>query len=293
MTGPKVSIHVISYNQRHFIREALDSCLAQDYPNIEIIVADDASSDGTAEILLEYERSYPGRVQAILGQENVGITRNSNRGLAACSGDFVAFLGGDDVLLPGKISAQMAWFAEDRERALCGHQVEVFYDNGSLASHPLTRKLRSGRGAATLIRHGPFGACAVMVRRDRIPPYGFDDQLRTVSDQLLWVDVIRTDGLFGYVEGTFARYRRHSANVTASAFANLDEVERYLNIVRERYPEFRNAVRYAVTRRLFYDVAVAMLQAGRKEEARARLLHALRREPWLGRAWIRIAQSYL
>ena len=293
MSLPKVSIHVIAYNQRDYIREAVDSALAQDYPDFEVIIADDASTDGTAEILAEYQRNHPDRVIAVLGEENVGITRNSNRGLAACAGELVAFMGGDDVLLPGKIAAQVAWFAEDPQRVLCGHQVETFYEDGSRSPHPLTRHLLAGKGAEPLIRHGPFGATSVMVRRDRIPSYGFDEELSIVSDQMLWVDVVRDDGVLGYVPGTLARYRRHSANVTRDPLDHLDDVERFLAIVTKRYPQFRDSVRYAVTRRLSYDPAVAMLETGRKQEARARLRDALRQEPTFAKAWVRLAQTYL
>ena len=291
MSLPKVSVHIICYNQRDFIREAVESALGQDHPNLEVVVADDASTDGTAEILAEYQRSHPGRVIAVLGEQNVGITRNSNRGLAACSGELIAFLGGDDVLLPGKVSAQVEWFAKDRRRVLCGHQVEVFYDDGSRPPHPLTRRLRSGRGAAPIVRSLPFGALSVMIRRDRIPPHGFDERLPVMSDQLLWVEVVGDDGLWGHVEGTYARHRRHGSNVTNDPLAYLGDVERYLEIVHDRYPEFRAAARYAVTRRLFYDVAVVMIQRGRKDEARAKLVEALKREPWFARAWVRLLQT--
>lgn len=293
MTRPKVSIHIISYNQRDYIQEAVDSALAQDYANLEVVVADDASTDGTAEILKEYERPQPGRFVAVLGEENIGITGNSNRGLGACTGELIAFMGGDDLLLPGKIAAQVAWFAEDSERVLCGHQVETFYDDASRPSHPLTRRLVSGRGAGPLIRHGPFGATSVMVRRDRIPPSGFDERLPIVSDQMLWVDVVRYDGLMGYIPGTWARYRRHNANVTGDPLANLDDVERFLLIVQERYPKFQRAVDYAVTRRLFYDPAVAMLGKGLNRDARKLLRKAVSREPAFARAWVRLAQTLL
>jgi len=292
VTLPKVSVHIITYNQRDFIREAVDSALAQDYSNLELVIADDASTDGTVDILAEYQRMHPQRIKAILGATNLGITGNSNRGLAACTGDFIAFMGGDDVLLPGKIAAQVDWFARDRRRALCGHQVEVFYEDGSRAPHPLTRHLLSGRGAEGLIRHGPFGATSVMVRRDRIPGHGFDPALAIVSDQLLWVEVVRDDGILGFVPGTLARYRRHGANVTRDPLANLDDVERFLAIVAKRFPQFRGAVDYAVTRRLSYDPAVAMLAQGQTREARALLRGAIRREPAFAKAWVRLAQTY-
>ena len=293
MSLPKVSIHIISYNQRDYIREAVESALAQDYPNLEVVIADDASTDGTAEILAQYQADHPGRVVAVLGEENVGITRNSNRGLAACTGELIAFMGGDDVLLPGKIAAQVSWFADDPRRVLCGHQVETFYEDGSRPSHPLTSHLLDGTGAEPLIRHGPFGATSVMIRRNRIPSYGFDETLSIVSDQMLWVDVVREDGIMSHVPGTYARYRRHDANVTRDPLANLDDVHRFLATVAERYPHFEKAVRYAATRRLLYDPAVAMLQQGRKREARAEVCKAIRKEPTFAKAWIRLAQTYL
>jgi glycosyltransferase involved in cell wall biosynthesis len=285
-----VSIHILAYNQENFIREAVESALAQDYRNIEIVVADDASTDATPQVLAEYQRRDQ-RVIPVLGDTNLGITGNSNRGLAACSGDLIAFLGGDDVMLPGKISAQVQWFADNPEGVLCGHQVEVFYEDGS-PSHPLIKHMRSGRGAGAFIRDGPYGALSIMVRRDRIPHYGFDQRLPTVSDQKLWVDVIREDGLYGYVPGTLSRYRRHPDNVTADPERNLDQVEHYLDLVAEQYPSFRDAVRYAKPRRLFYDVGVAMLASGRKKEARAKIVEMLRREPLFAKAWVRLAQTF-
>ena len=291
--SPKVSIHMISYNQAKFLHEAIESALAQDYPNLEVVVADDASTDGSAKILADFSQRFPDRIVAVFGQKNLGITGNSNRALARCSGDLIAIMGSDDVLLPGKISAQVAWFNEDSRRVLCGHQVEVFYDGGSRPPHPLIKRLRSGRGAEPFIRHGPFGAVSVMVRRDRIPSHGFDEHLKTVSDQLLWVEVLGEDGLFGHVPGTLARYRRHSANVTGDPLSLLHEVDLFLQIVRERYPPFASAVRFARTRRLYYDPAVAMLALNQKKAARANLLKAIRREPWFAKSWVRLAQTYL
>lgn len=215
---PKVSILVISYNQESFIREALESALAQDYVNLEVVVADDASRDGTQAIIRELAQRYPQRLKPIYNPHNVGITANSNIGLRACSGDLIAFMGGDDVLLPGKIALQVAWFDEDGRRVLCGHDVMWIDENGAplgLRTSDLV-PISAGRGAAKFIRHGtPYTAASVMVRRSRIPPYGFHPSLPVVSDWKLWLDVIGTDGVYGYVPGVWAQYRRHDANVTA------------------------------------------------------------------------------
>ncbi|GAB1234033.1 glycosyltransferase [Ferrigenium sp. UT5] len=215
---PRVSILVISYNQEKYIREALESALAQDYANLEVVVADDASRDGTQAIIRELAQRHPQRLKPIYNPQNVGITANSNIGLRACSGEFIAFMGGDDVLLPGKITRQVEWFAQDGKRVLCGHDVD-WIDAGGASLGLRTSDLvpfHAGQGAAGFIRNGtPYTAASVMVRRVRIPTYGFHPLLPVVSDWKLWIDVIGTDGTYGYIPGIHAQYRRHGGNVTA------------------------------------------------------------------------------
>ena len=98
---PLVSVAIITYNHEKFIGEALNSVLEQDYENIEIVVADDGSKDRTPEILRKFEREHPGKLRLILSERNEGITVNSNKAHFACIGKYVAWLGGDDLMLPG------------------------------------------------------------------------------------------------------------------------------------------------------------------------------------------------
>ncbi len=289
---PKVSIHMINYNHAAYLNEAIEGALAQDYLNFEIVIADDASTDGSAEIIAEYAKRHPDKIIPVMNKQNLGITANSNAGLRACSGDLISFTDSDDVLLAGKISAQVDWFQQHPKGVLCGHQAEVFYEDESRPPHPLSRMLK-GSGADTLIRNIPFGKTTIMVRADRIPPHGFDEQLKVVSDLLMWVDVVDLDGEFGYVSGTFARYRRHESNVTRDPFANLDEVARYFEILYERFPSLNKSICRAVTRRLYYDVGVALVHAGRKSEARVKLWRGMQREPTFAKLWIRLLQTML
>ena len=282
---------IISYNQEAYIAEAVESAVLQDYPNLEVVISDDGSRDRTPELLRELERRHPGRVRAVLNPDNVGITANSNRGLRACTGEYIAFMGGDDVLLPGKVAAQVAWFEEDPARVLCGHQVEVFYEDASRPPHPLTPRLAAGSGADAILRDGTFGATAVMVRADRIPPHGFEESLPVVSDHMLWVEILANGGTFGFVPGTYARYRKHSANVTNDPLRNIGDVERYYDLVAARYPHLRASCRYGRRRHVDYDVGVALMAAGRGREARRRFLRVLREEPLFAKGWIRLLQT--
>ncbi len=93
-----------SYNTAQFIATSIDSVLNQDYPNIELIVIDDGSTDGSLDLL----RSYGGRI-TLITQQNQGSAVARNAGLSAAQGDFIAFLDSDDIWLPGKLRTQVAY----------------------------------------------------------------------------------------------------------------------------------------------------------------------------------------
>ena len=101
MKPPLVSVVICTYNQQNFVRETLDSVLAQTYPNIEIIVGDDGSTDTTPEILREYATRFPNKIKVVLSPINTGIPSNINRAMAQHTGEFVAWLDGDDVQVLG------------------------------------------------------------------------------------------------------------------------------------------------------------------------------------------------
>jgi glycosyltransferase involved in cell wall biosynthesis len=258
MNNPLVSIAVITYNQAAFIDEALTSALNQDYENLEVVVADDGSTDRTAEIILTYVQKYPGRLVALTGCPNLGVTGNSNRALKACKGKYIAFQGGDDILLPGKISRQVEWMETNRERVLCGHDVEIFesHSGRKLALWSENYPLRSGRGAALVVRYGvPFAATAVMVRADDIPSFGFDPRVSLVSDWKLWIDCLAAGREFGYVDGVYARYRTAELNLSRHTQAITQDILITLALVESSYPQL---IRYCKYKRAqaYYDLGI-------------------------------------
>ena len=123
---PKVSVMVITYNQERYIRETLDSVVNQSYPNLEVVVADDCSTDSTPKIIAEYQLRYPEIVKPVFNLKNLGITGNSNAAFFACIGEFIAVMGGDDLFLPEKILRQTEQFEQDPAVVLSYHAVEIF-----------------------------------------------------------------------------------------------------------------------------------------------------------------------
>ena len=100
---PLISVVMATYNGERFLREQLDSIVNQTYPNLEIIIVDDASQDNTLMILNEYGTKHA-NVRIFMAQQNLGYIKNFERGLRLCKGDFVALSDQDDVWLPEKLS---------------------------------------------------------------------------------------------------------------------------------------------------------------------------------------------
>ena len=217
--NPKVSVLLITYNQERFIEEAIVSAAEQDYDNLEVVAADDCSTDSTGKIIKGLEKKYPGRVKAVVGETNLGITGNCNRGLVHCDGKYTAHIGGDDVFCPGKIAKQVEWMEGDQRRVLSGHDVEVFYTAIPGFTHVRKhgRAGRSGVGNIRLLEYGVdsfFMGTSMMWRTDRVPEFGFDNRLPIVADWKFILDIVGEDGIWGSIDGAYARYRRHDANIT-------------------------------------------------------------------------------
>lgn len=246
MNKPLVSILIITYNQKDYIHEAIRSAAEQDYENLEVVVADDCSVDGTADIVDNYSKIYPGRVIPVKGSVNLGLTGNSNRGLSRCRGKYIAYQGGDDILLQGKITRQVAWLEEKPERVICYHDMDVFDSNTGRTIYLQSDKYRffSG-GADTLILNGTyFGATTGMVRYPLGAGIVFEKEIPVASDWLFWIDIAEQQhGLIGYINGVFARYRRHDANISAIGNHGIHDNLKTLSIVEKKYPHYRDLCR--------------------------------------------------
>jgi glycosyltransferase involved in cell wall biosynthesis len=105
----KVSIVTPSYNQAPFLAETIESVLAQDYPDLQYVVVDDGSTDGS----LEIARRYESQLHALVVQENAGQVAAINNGFRHTDGELMAFVNSDDTLLPGAISEMVTAFEED------------------------------------------------------------------------------------------------------------------------------------------------------------------------------------
>lgn len=108
--SPKVSVILCCYNQAAFVEKAIESVLAQTYRDFELIVVDNGSTDGSAEIIRKFE-THP-QVKFVPCPENVAVTRRLNQGIRLCSGEFISLLYADDLYLEEKLEKQIAAFSK-------------------------------------------------------------------------------------------------------------------------------------------------------------------------------------
>lgn len=220
MPEPWVSVVMPAYNARPYIEEAIRSVLNQDYANIELIVVDDGSKDGTPELAEQF-----GNRVTVIRQKNAGPAAARNRGIGAARGEFIAFLDADDVWLPGKTSLQVKYLQNHPE-------VGVVYGDfmhwnpqpdGTFSPPPnsITEKSpfallpeHSGWIYTVLLFDNVIHIITAMLRRPVIAAMGgLDESLPTGEDYDFWLRVsrqFRADKL----DCILAYYREHPSGIT-------------------------------------------------------------------------------
>jgi glycosyltransferase involved in cell wall biosynthesis len=228
-----VSAITIFLDGAHFLPEAIESVLAQTYPHWELLLVDDGSTDGAAGIARGYAARDPDRIRYLAhpGHRNRGMSASRNLGLRAARGEFVAFLDGDDVWLPGKLETQVA--------TLRAHPAADMTCGATLVWHTWTGAAEDvGRDGVRLVQRGPDelvappellrrylrgealtpATCSVLLRRSALARTGlFEPRFRGLyEDQAFFVKAYHRLGVV--VTGdVLDRYRQHPGSHSAEA----------------------------------------------------------------------------
>ncbi len=204
---PLISCIVPVYNGELYLREAIDSILAQTYRPLEIIVVDDGSTDATPDVAA----SYGDRLRYVC-QANAGPGAARNHGLSLTQGEFVAFLDADDLWHPDKLACQMARFTARPQLDLCVTHIQNFWipelqeEEARFRNHPVSRPLPGYLPQALLARRTAF---------DRVGP--FNPTLRLCSDMDWFLHVAEQGVIIEVLPDVFVYRRWHKTNITRSS----------------------------------------------------------------------------
>jgi glycosyltransferase involved in cell wall biosynthesis len=206
----RVSIVTISFNQAEFLERTIESVLTQDYPEIEYIVVDPGSTDGSREIIDRYRSRIS---KLVLGPDR-GAANGLNHGFAEATGEILGFLNSDDLLLPKAVSAAVSFLQKHQNiGVVSGHSKLIDPDDRIL------RDLYSDRmsvnrciyGAVFLIQPSTF------FRRSFFEQVGgFREESKACWDGELFLEMARAGAKFAIVDEFWSAYRIHPNSVTGS-----------------------------------------------------------------------------
>lgn len=287
-----------AYNARPYIEESIWSVLNQDYSNIELIVVDDGSKDGTPEAAEQF-----GSRVTVLRQKNAGPAAARNRGIAAASGEFIAFLDADDVWLPGKVTMQVKYLQDYPEVGVVFGRFLRWESqlDGAFSEPPTPTYLNtsmtlvpehSGWIYKALLFDNVVHIITAMIRRSVIDQVGtLDESLPTGEDYDFWLRVSRKFRM-AKLDRTLAYYRMHGASITKVPRKENNEYKVLLKAL-ENYgpvgPDGITVSKSALRERLFqlcFNHGYFHIRNGDPEVAQQAFLTALHHSQLKPKVWV-------
>ena len=242
----KVSICIPCYNNGEFLADAITSALNQDYPNIEIIVSNNCSTDQTAEVLESFALSS--QIISVNQPRDLKMTAHWNQFRDFVTGDWIIFLCADDILGNSCVSECM-YLAKNKKSLnipAVFFEMEWLWQNGGGPSktpfYQSSALLPAQEQFKIFLRGNNFPLSACMLKKQAIDTVGwFDNSYDFCSDWYMWLALtsLYEDGYVGYIKDMLGLYRRHTGSVTHNRVENktaLPEIERLKNYFIERKP---------------------------------------------------------
>lgn len=215
MTDINVSVCIASYNHAPYLREMLNSVLAQTYKNFEVVVVDDASPDNSLEILNEYAEKFENfRVYTHENQVNKGISMTLNLAIEKAKGNYIVFVGSDDVLYPDALENQIREFEKNSDLAFVYGKCRCIDQNGELSGEVLGEN--AGNSALSMdevIASNGIPAVTVMARKDCLESVGLYDKHLIFSDWHLWIKLLAHYEM-AFIDRFICKYRIHDKNTS-------------------------------------------------------------------------------
>jgi glycosyltransferase involved in cell wall biosynthesis len=278
ISRPKVSVLIPTFEYGRFLPEAIESILAQDFRDFELIISDDCSRDDSGAVIRRYaERDC--RIRYKLHERNLGMVANWNWCLKEARGEYVKFVFGDDSLPSIHALSKMVAMLDGEPRAVLAASARLILDESSKVTEVWDELGASGfqEGAGVIIRcmqqdRNLVGEPSALLFR-RIPAErGFDPTFRQVVDQEMWFHLLQSGGVV-YTPEPLCAFRRHPAQQTVVNEKEQVASSEVMRIVARYFDLFAASVglrpnSFAMRRRLFRHLYYARKDNGQTPLAR-------------------------
>ena len=224
----KISIVTISFNQRAYLKEAMDSVLDQGYPELEYNVVDPGSTDGSRELI----QSYGSRVSKAVLEPDRGAADGLNKGFALATGDIFGFLNSDDLLMPRSLQTVADYFHKHPECDIVMGNGHIVDRNGKHVKHIKARNFTVRRHCYTgtdWLQQSTFFRRETFLRSER-----FNVENRTCWDGELFANMVSNGARIGYIDEDLSCFRIYESSITGSARMK----EQYLRDLRRIFQRY-------------------------------------------------------
>jgi glycosyltransferase involved in cell wall biosynthesis len=276
----KVSVLMLAYDHERFVVQALESACAQEaeFP-FEVVVGEDCSRDRTRALVRDFAARHPDRVRLVLSESNRGMWENFRETLAACSGEYVALLEGDDYWTsPHKLARQVAQLDAEPGLALSFHAAEIRFEEGPLEPR---RFDRTRAQLDDLLLRNFITTASVMLRRSTIE--GLPEWLAR-APMLDWPLFLLSarHGDLGYLDEPMAVYRIHAGGLWsgASAASRVRAELAVYDLIAAELGAPHAAALFAGRSRRHFDLAWLLARDGRRGAAWQHVWKSLRLRPF-------------
>jgi len=239
-----VSIIMPSYNTGRFIKDTIDSVLAQSHTNWELIIVDDCSTDNTDEVVSTF---HDERIKYIKNEKNSGAAVSRNRALREAKGKWIAFLDSDDLWEPQKLEKQIMFMVEHGYHFSYTNYVEINEDstpNGKLVTGP---KRVTKRG---MYNYCWPGCLTVMYNAETVGLIQIAD-IKKNNDYAMWLKVCKKANCY-LLDETLARYRKRSGSISNHGYMKL--IKWHYKLYREAENKNPISATFLTVRNLFFGV---------------------------------------
>ena len=211
LKNPKVTVLMSVYNGERYLTEAVDSILAQTFTDFEFLIIDDASTDRTPEILRSYEDP---RIRIITNEENLGLTKSLNRGLALARGEYIARMDADDISYIERLDKQIKYLEEHPDVGLVGSSFEIIDESGNIVSRNIYKNFTNNKIYYALIFNNCIAHSSVMYRRDLVINIeGYNERLTRTQDFDLWSKISKKSKI-EVINEVLLKWRESQSNIS-------------------------------------------------------------------------------
>lgn len=210
MNKDLVSIICPTYNCEKFINQTIDSVLLQDYGNFELIIVDDHSFDKTVELVKKYKDE---RIKIIVNDKNMGAAYSRNVALANATGDYIAFLDGDDIWKKDKLNKQIA-FMKENNYDFSYTDYEVVNSKGESTGVYFTGPKKVNYRKFLKIDY--IGTSTVIYRKSIFPNLQIPADIYKRNDDAMWLLLSKKSDCYLF-KGIYSQYRRNEGSISSGS----------------------------------------------------------------------------